>query len=148
MTGQICLNTVYSSTFKLPSNNSFRLWIKARLTLQCKQAKSCNAAGSEGFVTQVRGVEFEVCVCVCLCPEVSCYSCRLLIDPDKLREWCTSQGLAPGAGFICAGLHDGTHTQKHTHISTLLMSVFRWARYTLYLFVCLQGYLCAKYTHT
>lgn len=89
-----------------------------------------------------------MCVCVCLCPEVSCYSCRLLIDPDKLREWCTSQGLAPGAGFICAGLHDGTHTQKHTHISTLLMSVFRWARYTLYLFVCLQGYLCAKYTHT
>lgn len=55
------------------------------------------------------------CVCVCLCADVSCYSCRLLIDPDNLREWCTSQGLAPGAGFICAGLHDGTHTQKHTH---------------------------------
>lgn len=63
MTGQICLNTVYSLTFKLPSNNSFRLWIKASLTLQYKQAKSRNATWSEAFVTQVQVVELGVYVC-------------------------------------------------------------------------------------
>lgn len=63
MTGQICLNTVYSLTFKLPSNNSFRLRIKASLTLLYKQAKSRNAAQNEAFVTQV---QVELCVYECV----------------------------------------------------------------------------------
>ena len=69
MTGQICLNTVYSSTFKLPSNNSSRPRIKASLTLQYKQAKRHNAAQNEAFVTQAQVV--ELCVCVCVCVEES-----------------------------------------------------------------------------
>lgn len=54
MTGQICLNTVYSLTLKLPFNNSFRLCIKAALTVQYKQARSRHAAQSEAMVTQAR----------------------------------------------------------------------------------------------
>lgn len=54
MTGQICLNTVYSLTLKLPFNNSFRLCIKAALTVQYKQAKSRHAAQSEAVVAQAQ----------------------------------------------------------------------------------------------
>lgn len=46
---------------------------------------------------------------LCVCVGVGCYSYKLLIDPDNLREWCTRRGLAPRARLSMSE-HRGTYT--------------------------------------